>query len=261
MTSYNLPGIGFTSAYLQHLKKLTMENVQSIAKRRNFLKQSITIALSFSAIPSMAGILKRRGFQQVAENLPLSDELVKEFVGAAHGTLPRVKEMLATEPLLVNACWDWGKGDYELAIGGAAHMGNRDIANYLLDNNARIDIFCAAMLGEKAVVQSLVNSRPNIVNVRGPHKYPLLYHVAISGDTSMADMLKTHLDPATAAAVCNRSVQAAANHGQASMVEWLFLNGANNPNTKNVLGKSPLQIAQEKGYNQVSMILKKYGAK
>ncbi len=237
-----------------------MENLQSIEKRRKFLKQSLAVALSFSVLPSIAGVTKSPGFKQADAIPPLAPELVQSFVGAAHGNLDKVKEMLAKEPMLVNACWDWGGGDFELAIGGAAHMGNRDIANYLLDNNARIDIFCAAMLGQKDVVASLIKMRPGIVNVPGPHKFPLLYHVAISGDVSIADMVKPHIDDKRIAGNCNRSLQAAARGGNTSMIEWLFANGADDPNTKDVLGRTPLQIASEKNYKEAVMLLKEHGA-
>src|SRR5438552_31928 len=182
-----------------------MEKQQTIAKRRNFIKQSFVLALSFSSIPAMAKLSTSPVFKQTDGIPPLPAELVLGFVGAAHGNLEKVKEMLAKESMLVNACWDWGGGDFELAIGGAAHMGNRDIANYLLDNNARIDIFCAAMLRQKGVVESLIKMMPAIVNVPGPHKFPLLYHVAISGDVTMADILKPHIDKERIAGNCNRS--------------------------------------------------------
>jgi ankyrin repeat protein len=237
-----------------------MEKQQTTEKRRSFLKQSLTLALSFSVLPSMTKLSASPVFKQTDAIPPLPAELVQGFVGAAHGNLEKVKEMLAKEPMLVNACWDWGGGDFELAIGGAAHTGNRDIANYLLDNNARIDIFCAAMLGQKAIVESLIKMRPGIVNVPGPHKLTLLYHVAISGDVSMADMVKPYLDKQKIAGNCNRSLQAAARDGNTAMIEWLFANGANNPNTKDVFGRTPLQLADEKGYKEATMLLKKHGA-
>lgn len=230
----------------------------SIPKRRKFLKQSIAIALSFSAFPAIAEVSKLRKFQQ-PPNPPLPGERVHEFVAAAHVNLAKVKEMLAKDPALANACWDWGGGDFEVALGGPSHMGNRDIANYLLDNNARMDIFCAAMLGYKGVVEALVKSRPTIVNVTGPHKFPLLYHVAISGDVGMADILKPHLNKERIAADCNRSLQAAARDGHTNMIEWLFVNGADNANAKDVLGRTPLKIAEAKGYTEVVMLLKKHG--
>src|SRR5438874_9490454 len=51
----------------------------------------------------------------------LASDLVKEFVIAAHGNLEKTRTMLAAEPGLVNATWDWGGGDFEQAIGGAGH--------------------------------------------------------------------------------------------------------------------------------------------
>src|SRR5580700_7626770 len=49
---------------------------------------------------------------------------------------------------LVYAARDWGGGDWETALGGASHTGHREIALYLLSQGARIDSYCAAMLGE-----------------------------------------------------------------------------------------------------------------
>ena len=68
----------------------------------------------------------------------LEPSLVMEFVGKAHADLDRVKELLDQTPALVNATWDWGNGDFESALGAAAHMGRKDIANFLLTN---IDCF------------------------------------------------------------------------------------------------------------------------
>ena len=73
---------------------------------------------------------------------------VKRFVIAGHVNLSAVKAMLAEEPNLINGAIDWGNGDFETALGGASHMGRRDIAEYLLEHNARMDIFAATMLGK-----------------------------------------------------------------------------------------------------------------
>jgi hypothetical protein len=233
-----------------------METPQLSAKRRNFFKQSLILALSFSTVPAIA---KLRGFRRPPIDA-LPAEVVHEFVAAAHIDIIKTREMLAKEPNLANACWDWGNGDFEIALGGASHMGNRDIANYLLDNNARIDIFCAAMLGHKIVVEALIKSKPGIVNVAGPHKFPLLYHVAISGDIGMADIVKPHITGERLSRDCNRSLQAAARDGHITMIEWLFANGVDNPSAKDVLGKTPLKIAEEKGHSEVVMLLRKHGA-
>jgi hypothetical protein len=87
---------------------------------------------------------------------------VKRFVIAAHGNLSVVQEMLASERGLINATWDWGNGDFETALGGASHMGRGDIAEYLLEHGARMDIFAATMLGRIDIVKAAVATFPNI---------------------------------------------------------------------------------------------------
>ncbi len=113
---------------------------------------------------------------------PLESELVQEFVGVAHTDLNRVKELLEREPALVNACWDWGGGDFETALGAAAHMGAKDIANYLLEHGARLDIFAAAMLGKLEIVKAALKEYPNAKDVLGPHDIPLITHAEQGGD-------------------------------------------------------------------------------
>jgi hypothetical protein len=111
---------------------------------------------------------------------------VKEFVLAAHRSLEEVKTLLAHQPTLVNATWDWGGGDWETALGGAAHTGQREIALYLLENGARLDLFAAAMLGKLEVVKAAVTDNPQIVHVPGPHGIPLLAHAKMGGETAEA---------------------------------------------------------------------------
>src|SRR4051812_32846667 len=52
-------------------------------------------------------------------------DLIKAFVGAGHANknIDLVREMLAKDPKLVLAAWDWGAGDWETALGGASHTG------------------------------------------------------------------------------------------------------------------------------------------
>lgn len=115
----------------------------------------------------------------------IQPELVKEFVGKAHGDLDRVKELLIHEPGLVNSAWDWGGGDWETALGAAAHMGRRDIATFLLDNGARIDVFAAAMLGKVEIVKSILADNPTSRNALGPHGIPLINHAQAGGEQAL----------------------------------------------------------------------------
>src|SRR5688572_25190599 len=72
---------------------------------------------------------------------PYKPEIVKDFVGAGHGKLGRVKELLAEYPNLLYCRYDWGNGDFEEAIEGAGHVGNKEIANYLIEQGARPNLF------------------------------------------------------------------------------------------------------------------------
>lgn len=116
----------------------------------------------------------------------LEPELVNEFVGKAHGDFERVKEMLENEPALVNATWDWGGGDFETALGAASHMGRKDIAIFLLEHGARLDIFAAAMLGKLDIVKAVLTAYPNLLDTPGPHGIPLLTHAEIGGQDAAA---------------------------------------------------------------------------
>jgi hypothetical protein len=111
---------------------------------------------------------------------------VKRFVIAGHFNLDVVKEMLAADPTLINGAIDWGNGDFETALGGASHMGRRDIAEFLLEHNARMDVFAATMLGKLEIVKAAVAAFPNIVRVPGPHKIPLIAHAEKGGPAAMA---------------------------------------------------------------------------
>ena len=131
------------------------------------------------------------GLLRAQANVPdrgpaLAPALVKEFVGAGHGNLARTKELLEVQPGLLNATWDWGGGDFETALGGASHMGNREIALFLLEKGARLDLFAAAMLGMVEVIRQAVEAFPGAHKSLGPHKISLLAHAKKGGPASTA---------------------------------------------------------------------------
>ena len=122
---------------------------------------------------------------------PLDAERVRAFVIAGHGNLEAVKTMLAEEPALLNACMDWGGGDWETALGGASHTGSREIAELLLANGARMDLFCAAALGKMAVFNAMLEDDPSLANARGPHGIPLIVHAMIAGQAEVIAKLES----------------------------------------------------------------------
>ena len=117
----------------------------------------------------------------MADKPRLDPDLVQEFVGCAHGDLARIEELHHLHPALVNAAWDWGGGDWETALGAAAHVGRRDIAGFLLGHGARLDVFAAAMLGQLDVVRAAVEADPSTRRCPGPHGISLLAHAEAGG--------------------------------------------------------------------------------
>lgn len=112
--------------------------------------------------------------------------MVKEMVTVAHFDLARVRALIEQHPALANAAIDWGFGDWEDALGGAAHMGRREIAALLLSQGARISIFAAAMLGQLDVVKAFVTARPGIQRTLGPHGITLMAHAKAGGPDAAA---------------------------------------------------------------------------
>ncbi|MBS4063420.1 MAG: hypothetical protein KGZ74_02620 [Chitinophagaceae bacterium] len=113
---------------------------------------------------------------------PLPAEKVKEFVGAGHNNLEKVKQLLSEFPTLVYSTWDWGGGDFETGLEGAGHVGNKEIANYLIGAGARTNLFVLTMLGKTQIVKAYLETYPQYLNARGAHGYTLLHHAQRGGE-------------------------------------------------------------------------------
>jgi hypothetical protein len=84
------------------------------------------------------------------------------------------------------AAYDWGFGDWEDCLGAASHVGNREIAEYLISNGARPTIFSAAMLGQLDAVKAFIAAQPGAQRIPGPHSIPLLAHARAGGAAAAA---------------------------------------------------------------------------
>src|SRR5260370_3098735 len=104
-----------------------------------------------------------------ASQSAISQQTIDEFVGVAHGNFARVKELLAQHPDLidVNATW------VERPIQAAAHVGSVEIARFLLDHGAPLDLFTAAMLGMVGEVEA--RSHGALSKLVGGHTFPWMY--------------------------------------------------------------------------------------
>lgn len=156
----------------------------STLTRHLFLKRSLMVTSGLFSMPLWLSA-------QQDKPAPLNLDEVKEFVGASHGKFDRVKEMLDTNPLLLHASTDWGGGDFESGIEAAGHVGNKEIADYLLSRGARYNIYLACMLGHYDTVKNVLEFNPGLLNSKGPHGFTMLHHAQKGGATKVEEYLKS----------------------------------------------------------------------
>jgi hypothetical protein len=121
------------------------------------------------------------GFTPSWKKPQLNRSMLQDFVIYAHSDLDMTKKLLDREPMLINGLMDWGAGDWESGLGGASHMGRRDIVEFLLERGARIDIFTATMMGQLEAVKSFLTLQPKLIDARGPHGFTLHFHAQLAG--------------------------------------------------------------------------------
>jgi hypothetical protein len=144
--------------------------------RKSFIKTGIASSL---------GLVQTLAFgNNQTDPEPLKVEIVKEFVLAGHFNLDKVKNMLNDYPNLIYSRYDWGNGDFEEAIEGAGHKGNKEVANYLIEKGARVNLFVLTMLGKTDLVKPILEVYPNLIFSKGPHGLTLLHHAEIGGNES-----------------------------------------------------------------------------
>lgn len=149
--------------------------------RKSFLNHAAIGTGSLIALPYFL-TAQNNPVKSAAKTDPLPAEKVKEFVGAGHNNLDKVKLLLSEFPTLIYATWDLGGGDFETALEGAGHVGNKDIANYLISKGARTNMFVLTMLGKTQIVKPWLEAFPECISARGPHGLTLLHHAQRGGD-------------------------------------------------------------------------------
>ncbi|EZH75688.1 hypothetical protein ATO12_02545 [Aquimarina atlantica] len=119
----------------------------------------------------------------------LDIKLIKDFIIAGHSKLELVKEMLNEHPNLIYTSYDWGNGDYEQAIEGAAHLGNKEIVTYFISKGARPNLFTLAMLGQTNLVKATIETYPELLFAKGAHGLSLLHHAQVGESKELEDYL------------------------------------------------------------------------
>ncbi|MFH1184654.1 MAG: ankyrin repeat domain-containing protein [Chloroflexota bacterium] len=185
----------------------------------------------------------------------LAEDQIRDFIVAAHGNLPRVREMLIKHPGLLNARHYWSESDSETAIQAAAQTGSVPVVEYLLERGAPLDICTAAMLGRKDDVQRMLDEDPRRIEARGAHGIPLMPHAALGGNVQLAKMLYAR----GATTGTSHALGNAVMHGDARMARWLLENAKPDLSWKSYEGKGLLTIAKETGKQEMLTLLREYG--
>jgi len=187
----------------------------------------------------------------MSEQEPLAQDTIDQFVIAAHHDLPKVKYMLAEDPRLLNESATW----IESALAAAAHMGSREIAEFLLAQGAPLDICAAAMLGRREDVIAFLEQDAELIGATGAHDIPLLFHAAISQDEGMAPLLVERGADVDAGIEKNTALHGAAGFGRVEVARYLIDQGADFAALDHD-GRTPLDVAEATGHEAIVALLR-----
>ena len=179
-----------------------------------------------------------------------SPEEIQAFVIPCHGNLEQVKAMAAADPGLIHTRYEpWN----ETPLGAASHVGNRVIAQFLLEQGAALEICAAAMLGRADDVLAFIDRDPARANATGAHDIPLLHHIALSGEVELAQAV---LDRGGGQGIAT-ALHPAIMKGHLDMVRWLLDHGAD-PAATDMRGRTALEAAEAAEAREIAALLRNY---
>ncbi len=180
----------------------------------------------------------------------LSQDAINAFVIASHYDLPKVQQLLSEQPALLNENAEW----IETPVQAAAHVGRRDIVEFLLEHGAPLDICTASMLGRFEDVQAMLTDDPDMIDDVGAHNIPLMYYSVIAGRADIAQYLFDKGAAINSDDNTNSALHGAALYAQTEMARWLLDNDAN-PYAIDHEGKTALERAQASGAEVIVAML------
>ena len=195
----------------------------------------------------------------------LPQTVINEYVAVSHGSLPRMRELLALYPslLLVNASWN------ELAVEAGAHTGFKDGVRLQLDQGAPCALPTAAMMGMTAQVRVQLREDPLRIHECGAHNMPLTWFPAIGGggaeQLEIARLLLASGAEVDAHKRGQTALHWAARGGQVEMAEMLLAHGAAVEarawlTTGERETTTPLALARKGGHGPLIELLRRHGA-
>jgi uncharacterized protein len=171
----------------------------------------------------------------------MNEETIKAFVIAGHGNLETIKTMLLEHPDLLEAAHEWREGDFETALQAASHVGNADIALFLLSQGAKLEITTAAMLGDTVSLEKFLVLNPEAIKTTGAHGISLLTHAVMSENPELIRDLITK----GATEGSSMALNIAVDIGQLEVIKVLLEQTQPELSWKNMKGKTVMDLAAD----------------
>ncbi len=186
-------------------------------------------------------------------------EIEAFFQAVKTGDLETVKQMTEKNPSIVNAMDDSSLSP----VITAAYHGEMNIANYLVANGAKMDIFSSSALGLTYIVKNLVQKYPKMVNAVAIDGYLPLGLASFFGRTETAQYLILHGADVNSPSVNEQRVMplhSAAAGRHLEVARLLLANGAD-VNAEQQGGFTALHAAAQNGQLEMIQLLLVSGAK
>jgi ankyrin repeat protein len=176
-------------------------------------------------------------------------ETIDRFVGMCHFNLDGAQAALAEQPDLLHR----RSSVAELPIEAAAHVGNRPIMEWLLEQGAEKALCTMAALGERDEVLAALDADPTRKTESGGHGMGLVLHAIVGGDDDLVrGMVERGVPVNTTAAGASADPLHMAVMRQNEGFVALLLEHDADPSAKNFQGKTPLEIAHD---NELAAII------
>ncbi len=186
-------------------------------------------------------------------------EIEAFFQAVKTGDLETVKQMTEKNPSIVNAMDDSSLSP----VITAAYHGEMNIANYLVANGAKMDIFSSSALGLTYIVKNLVQKYPKMVNAVAIDGNLPLGLASFFGRTETAQYLILHGADVNSPSVNEQRVMplhSAAAGRHLEVARLLLANGAD-VNAEQQGGFTALHAAAQNGQLEMIQLLLVSGAK
>ena len=85
------------------------------------------------------------------------------------------------QPTLLNLVHHGHRGDFETGLGGASHIGYKELARYFQEKGAEANIFTAALFGKMEIIKPMIDFSLSLIYAKGPHGFTLLRHAEKEG--------------------------------------------------------------------------------